>query len=275
MLLLDVQTQELPAKILQTHIEKSRLAHTYLLTGGGTEEQVRLAAAFAVSLFAGDADSSQPLIQKKIDEKNHPDLKWMGEDLTEKNLKIEEVRDMIAWSVMRPFEASWKVFVICAAERLTVQAQNALLKTLEEPPAHTVYMLLVESKANLLDTIRSRAFELRLNPADDVSQSTGEVEVPEGFGQKKWADFFEDYQGLNKPELHEFLDALIAYFRYLSSASAYRADVFHAWLQIIDCLCESKGALQSNANQKLVMTRLAVKFKQLLPHPQWLEPVGG
>lgn len=275
MQLSELTGQDLPVRVLETHIQKERLAHTYLLTGGGLEMQKQLVSAFAADLFAENESGARGVIEKKLAEGNHPDFKWMGEDESEKNLKIEQVRDMISWSVMRPYEAAWKIFAVCSAERLTVQAQNALLKTLEEPPAKTIYFLLVENRANLLDTIRSRAFELRLNPpAGSAEKSLQEVEVPEGFGRKKWEDFFEEYQGLGKQELQVFLDSLAAYFRQLMLGSPYRADFFNAWLAIEDSLYESQAALDSNANQKLVMTRLAVKFKKHLPSPQWLEPCG-
>ena len=49
-------------------------------------------------------------------------------------------------------------------------------------------------------------------------------------------------------------------------------DVYDAWLKILDVLCEGKEALNGNANQKLVLTRFAVKFKNYLPSPKWLQP---
>lgn len=275
MRLSDLTGQDLSVRVLGTHIEKDRLAHTYLLTGGGLDAQKKLVSAFAADLFTQTGETAPEIIQKKLNEGNHPDFKWMGEDESQKNLKIDQVRDMIGWSMMRPYEAAWKIFAVASAERLTVDAQNALLKTLEEPPAKTVYFMLVENRANLLDTIRSRAFELRLNPpAEAVETKAEDIEVPEGFGRKKWEDFFEEYQGLSKQELQVFLESLAAYFRHLMRSSSYRQEMFDAWLAVQDSLYESQAALDSNANQKLVMTRLAVKFKKHLPSPQRLEPCG-
>src|SRR5207248_272507 len=101
---------------------------------------------------------------RKSEAGSHPDLHVLGKDLKLKSIKIEEVRDAIADAALKPYEGKWKVFVVLEAGRLTADASNAFLKTLEEPPPHTVFILTVETKAGLLETIQSRGFEVRLKP---------------------------------------------------------------------------------------------------------------
>lgn len=275
MLSAELTKQEFAAKILASHKARGKLAHTYLFTGGTPAVQKRLAEAFAVFLNEKGTETfgeTGSTVAEKIKNRNHPDVYWLGEDEKSKSIKIEEVRNISGWVSLKPYEGEWKVFIVCEAERLTVEAQNALLKTLEEPPAHTVFCLLAQSKDNLLETIRSRSFEIRLCPEDSVSGN--EPEVSESFGKKKWEDFFEEYQSAPRNELTGLLDSMMARFRYMLERSAKSGKPDErpaAWLKTIEMLYETKAALDGNANQKLALTRLTVMMKQLLPTAQLLK----
>ena len=94
----------------------------------------------------------------------HPDVRWFGEDFEKRSIAISDVRELLAWSALRPFEGLRKVAVVLQAERLTVEAANALLKLLEEPPASAYLILLAEQSRRLLDTITSRCRLVRLRP---------------------------------------------------------------------------------------------------------------
>ncbi len=268
--------QEEASKILQKQIENKRLAHTYLFTGGTAAAQDSLAMSLACALNDPEAKPEAALtpISKRIREKNHPDIKWVGEDPKARSIKIDEIRTLLGIAAMSPFEARWKVFIICRAERMTLDAQNVLLKTLEEPPANSVFCLLVESKDALLETIRSRSFEVRLKPGLDPMQADLESLRPQGLGEYRWDDFFEEYQTAAKDQLSKLLDQLMFYFRKLlveragqPEGAAYET----AWLEAIDLIYETKDALDANANQKLALTRLAVRLKRTLPNPDMLK----
>lgn len=260
--------QSFSVKVLKTHIEKNRLAHTYLFTSADSETKKELVTNFIVSVLVSSKDSDAQNIEKKVRERNHPDVYWLGEDESVRILKIDQVRDLVSWVTLKPYESESKIVVIMSADRLNVQAQNALLKTLEEPPAGTVFCLLVENRSNLLDTIRSRSFELRIQPKRQKI-TEDDLMIPEGFGQERWEDFFEKHQGLPKPELFSFLDLLMNYFHYLLQESS-KVEYFQAWLSTLDALYETKDALDSNVNQKLALTRLAICFKKALPNPKML-----
>jgi hypothetical protein len=269
MSLSEQEGQAFAVKILKTHIQKNRLAHTYLFTSGDLETKKEIVTNFMVSVLASSQGSDLQNIEKKVRDRNHPDVNWLGEDETVRILKIDQVRDLIAWSTLKPYESDWKLVAIISADRLNTQAQNALLKTLEEPPAKTIYCLLVENRSNLLDTIRSRSFELRIQPKSDSKVSAESLMIPDGFGQKRWEDFFEQNQSLAKPELFSFLDFLMEYFHFLLQTNS-KPEYFQAWLDTLDALYETKDALDSNVNQKLALTRLAICFKKALPNPKML-----
>ncbi len=100
----------------------------------------------------------------KIQENVHPDVRILGDDLEERSIKIREVREMQAWLHLKPYEGKVKVLIIREADRMTFDAQNAFLKTLEEPPAQSLIVLTVSNPLLLLPTILSRVNELRLKP---------------------------------------------------------------------------------------------------------------
>lgn len=100
----------------------------------------------------------------KIDASRHPDVRWYGVDEESKSVKIAEVKDLIRWISLKPFEARVKVFIVNDADTMTFESQNALLKTLEEPPPQSQLILLTAHRHLLLETIVSRAVEIKLRP---------------------------------------------------------------------------------------------------------------
>jgi DNA polymerase-3 subunit delta' len=98
--------------------------------------------------------------------RTHPDLTWIGPQGANGEVLVEDVRDRVVAAVpMTPFEASRRVFVIEGADRMNESAANALLKTLEEPPAHAHLILIADSTGTVLPTILSRCQAVRFDAA--------------------------------------------------------------------------------------------------------------
>ncbi len=270
--------QNFAVRVLKSHIAKDRLAHTYLLTGKNESESAKLALDFAKALLCEQNkvfESCDCTSCRKIENQNHPDVRWLGQDTDARSIKIEAVREMLGWANLKPYEGRRKVFIFIDAERLTPEAQNALLKTLEEPPGQTIFCLLVESKSHLLETIQSRSFEIRLpSKLDD----TAEGEIPAGLGEKKWDDFLEPYQTTTREEVKSMLDAVMNYFRDCiarhsedpersegdEESGSFATLRMTALLDALDAAYETKEALEANANQKLALTRLTMRLKKIL-----------
>jgi DNA polymerase-3 subunit delta' len=102
----------------------------------------------------------------------HPDLILIAPDEDTGNTRIDEIRPLIERLGYRPFEARWRVVIIDEAETLVAAAQNALLKTLEEPPTGTMFVLVTSRPDALLATVRSRCPQIRFGPlaASDVAR---------------------------------------------------------------------------------------------------------
>ena len=94
----------------------------------------------------------------------HPDLHLVARDAERRDIRIEQVRGLTRWLALQPLMAARKVGVLDDAHCLSEQAQNALLKTLEEPPGAAVLVLVASSAALLLPTVRSRCQVVRLEP---------------------------------------------------------------------------------------------------------------
>jgi len=96
----------------------------------------------------------------------HPDFIYVARNPKRTEVLIEQVRDFIELLGVRPIRGNRRVAIINDAETLNIPAQNALLKTIEEPPVHTIIFLVTRSERALLDTMRSRARPIRFAPLE-------------------------------------------------------------------------------------------------------------
>jgi DNA polymerase III subunit delta' len=131
-------------------------SHAYLFRGPKGSGKGEAARAFAAEILAeGAADPDDARRRAMLDPSPHPDLVWLSPPGAQH--MVEEVRErVIRASSYRPFEGEKRVFVIETAEAMKDESQNALLKTLEEPPAFVHLILLSSEPAQLLETIVSR-----------------------------------------------------------------------------------------------------------------------
>ncbi|MFR3321822.1 MAG: ATP-binding protein [Lachnospiraceae bacterium] len=98
---------------------------------------------------------------------NHPDIIHLTHEKPN-SIGVEDVREQLVGDVqIRPYNGKYKIYIIPEAEKLTVQAQNAILKTIEEPPEYAIILLLTTNEQSFLDTIRSRCVLLQLKPVPD------------------------------------------------------------------------------------------------------------
>lgn len=134
-------------------------AHSYLLHGPEGVGKRGLADAFAARLLCerGGADACGTCRQcTRTRGGTHPDLNLVTRDEDRRDIRIEQARALQRWLTLRPMMASRKVAIIDGAHLLNEHGQNALLKTLEEPPGASVIVLLATHPSQLLPTVRSR-----------------------------------------------------------------------------------------------------------------------
>ncbi len=162
---------------LRSNIRTERVAHAYLFAGPSGIGKSLLALRMAQALLC-EEQTGDPCLQcrtcRRIERESHPDVRIAGmatqaaaakaeEATRQKELKIATIREWQRDLALRPYEASRRILILYDAERLSEEAANAMLKTLEEPPDYATLLLVAHSN-DLLPTIVSRCRVLRLRP---------------------------------------------------------------------------------------------------------------
>jgi DNA polymerase-3 subunit delta' len=140
---------------------------------------------------------------KKIENGTHADIHWARPESKSRIITVEQMRDLMQQIQLKPAEAGHKISIIAAADRLNAQAANTFLKTLEEPPARSVLILLSTEPQRILETILSRC--LRLNFFSDGAR-------PLDVAQAEWLGHFGALAASEQKSLlgrYRLLDALL------------------------------------------------------------------
>ena len=160
---------------LQNAVAMDKVSHAYIFSGAQNAGKRMLAEAFAMTLQCR-AGGTEPCMQcqscKQAVGKNQPDILYLTHEKPN-TVSVDDVRRQINNDIdIKPYSSKYKVYIIDEAEKMNVQAQNALLKTIEEPPAYAVIMLLTTNKDAFLPTIRSRCVTLDLKAVEDEKIKT-------------------------------------------------------------------------------------------------------
>ncbi len=149
---------------LENAIENGQVSHAYIFNGEDGIGKMTTAKAFVKALLCESKNSCgtcQSCIQ--IDSGNHPDVIYVTHEKA--GITVDDIRDQVNQSVfVKPYSSDHKVYIIDEADKMNAAAQNALLKTIEEPPAYAVIILLSNNKESFLETIVSRCVVLNFGP---------------------------------------------------------------------------------------------------------------
>lgn len=148
---------------LNTSLGRGRISHFYLLSGPAGSGRHTLAKLLAAAILCqgGEKPCMGCTPCRKIMNGTHPDFITV-DDPEHKNVAVRIIRDFREDVYIRPNEAEHKIYLF--PQDLGIEGQNALLKTLEEPPKYGVFILLTDNPEKLLPTVRSRCVELQLQP---------------------------------------------------------------------------------------------------------------
>ena len=254
----DIQGQDRATSFLRGSIESGRISHAYIFYGPYGIGKKLTAMNFAKALncsaaneaggasFAQSCDACIPC--RKIDSSNHPDVSVLRPEKEGGSISIDAVRALIKDASLKPYEAKKKVYIIDEADGMKEEASNAFLKTLEEPPSDSVFILIAESLRRLPATIVSRSqvvkfFPLRVDEVKDILIKLYGVDEPKAHvlshlsagrlgDAVKYADeaflakrekviaaladrtFFEsDFDKLSKTDLKVYLAILLTWYR--------------------------------------------------------------
>ena len=155
----------------KSSIEQGKVAHAYLIHGEKGTGKKMLAGLFAKTLQceAGGTDpcgTCRSCIQ--CDSGNQPDIIWVTHEKPTV-ISVDDIREQVNNDIIiKPYSSRYKIYIIPEAELLNPQAQNALLKTIEEPPEYAIIMLLTNNLDKMLPTILSRCITLNLKPVGEL-----------------------------------------------------------------------------------------------------------
>lgn len=150
-------------------ISSGKISHCYILNGEEGLGKLTMANAFAQTLLC-QADEDRPCgvchSCTQFLSGNHPDILYPGHEKPTV-IGVDDVREQIIGDIqIKPYSSPYKIYIVDEAEKLSIQAQNALLKTIEEPPSYGIILLLTTNAAAMLETIRSRSIVLNMKPVE-------------------------------------------------------------------------------------------------------------
>lgn len=195
-------------------ILSGRLPQTVLLTGEA--DKMPLARALAAALLCTQRQDGQPACGschacRKAAQDIHPDLTILDEQ--DNDIKVDTIRALRAAICVLPNDGARRVMIICHAERMNTAAQNALLKTLEEPPAYAFFILTAQKPEALLPTILSRVTRYNLAPEEQNIPEESALQaihpIVSALAQAKEMQLLSAAMGLEKLPRNAQKDALL------------------------------------------------------------------
>ena len=158
-------------KYISSAVENNRVSHAYILNGERGSGKKMLANLFAMTLLCETGDNElcgKCHSCKQAESDNHPDIIRVTHEKPN-SISVDDIRTQVNNTVdIKPYQGPYKVYIIPQADMMTPQAQNAILKTIEEPPSYAVFLLLTENAETLLPTINSRCVMLKLRNIKDT-----------------------------------------------------------------------------------------------------------
>lgn len=156
-------------KHLDNAVAGGKVSHAYIFNGedGMGKKSLAMALSKVLQCQEQPRPCNQCVSCKQIETANHPDVIFVTHEKT--SIGVDDIREQVNADIqIKPYKGPYKIYIIDKAEKLTQQAQNALLKTIEEPPEYALMILLVNNIDAMLGTILSRSVVLNLKPVEKM-----------------------------------------------------------------------------------------------------------
>ena len=168
----DIVGQEHLKEHLENAIKMDKVSHAYIINGEKNAGKEFIAKTFAMALQCENRQGTEPCGEchscRQALSGNHPDIIFITHEKPG-TIGVDDIRRQVNNDVaIKPYKGPKKIYIMNEGEKMTAQAQNALLKTLEEPPEYAVLLILTGNVDSLLQTILSRCVVLNMKPAKDA-----------------------------------------------------------------------------------------------------------
>lgn len=224
------------------------MLHSILIAGGNEEERFKKALSLRQQL---NSETLKPLNPLTVN--NDPDFIILD---SETSIGIKQIRELKIKVNLKPFQNPYKIALLARAERLTLPAQNALLKLLEEPPAQTMIILDSASADSLLPTIQSRCQLIQLPSKTQID-----------FSQEELANTIQFITNLIKKGAGERLLLIQPSLKDRETAIEFCQKAMLAlhprltqFVKLVKSLQNSLSLMQQNVNTKLVMENMVLSW---------------
>lgn len=245
-------------QFLTKSAELGKLSHAYLFSGQEKSDKKKLAFEFVKWLFKED-----------IEKKQHPDFIFITPE--KKEIKISQVREAIWRLSLKPSVAGYKVAIIDQAHCLNQEAQNCLLKTLEEPRGKAILFLITEYPEILFPTIRSRCQIIKFPPIKKEESDSQKLKIQEKIisdlmriSESDLASRFQYAKEISSQNLKEILETWQRYFREILISEINKENPKYSFNKLINILklIQNTNFLISttNINPKLALEILMLEL---------------
>lgn len=251
-------------ELLKNTIKAKKIVNGYIFSGSGNTKNYEYAKLFAKMILCLNGEHNYCGKCKSclmFDDDNHSDYFEINKDSTE-SIKIDEIRNMQEKIIERPITSSKKVYVINNAENMTVEAQNCLLKTLEEPPEFITIILVANNENTILPTIKSRCTKVAFTEENTKELSEEDKQRYETL--EKIFGNIEKYKSidlLNKIDvLYKDKDNIFENLDFINIILIKKAKENIKYVNYIDYVEETKNKLKSNSNYDMCIDNLILKI---------------
>lgn len=251
-------------ELLKNTIKAGKIVNGYIFAGNGNTKNYEYAKKFAKMILClepqeGSCGKCKSCVM--FDDDNNPDYFEINKEQTE-SIKIDEIREMQEKVIEKPIISRKKVYIINNAEKMTVEAQNCLLKTLEEPPEFITIILVSNNENTILATIKSRCTKVAFT---EETQKEITEENKERFETlEKIFGNVEKYLSidlLNKIDvLYKDKENIFENLDYINVILIKKAQKDPKYLDYIDYVEETKNKLKSNSNYDMCIDNLILKI---------------
>jgi len=247
-------------ELLKNIITSNNVSHSYMFIGQTGIGKMLFAKEFAKAMLCTSEENIPCNTCKsciKFDTNNNPDIYIIDEEETIKN---EQIKEIVKKTLEKPIESKRKVYIINNSENMTREAQNSLLKTLEEPPEYITIILITKNENLLLNTIKSRCTKIKFNKLKHEELT------------KILKDKFQ-YEGITN-EILELFDGSVEKALNVRGKEALYEEilkVFSKQLNIIDLLKTKETIFKEKEEIESILEYInTIFYKQIQTNPKYI-----